>query len=68
MTFNPSLSYPSVGPNVSRGRSGPEAGRSASGLFAVVARTVRACAESVRVPSFSRDWLPKTTGLTRKSV
>jgi hypothetical protein len=39
-----------------------------SGLSAVVARTVRACAESVRVPSFSRDWLPKTTGLTRKSV
>jgi hypothetical protein len=39
-----------------------------SGLSAVVARTVRACAESVRVPSFSRDWLPKTTGLTRKSL
>jgi hypothetical protein len=39
-----------------------------SGLSAVVARTVRACAESVRIPSFSRDWLPKTTGLTRKSV
>jgi hypothetical protein len=53
---------------VSRGRSGPEAERSASGLSAVVARTVRACAESVRVPSFSRDWLPKTTGLTQKSV
>jgi hypothetical protein len=35
---------------------------------AVVARTVRACAESVRVPSFSRDLLPKTAGLTRKSV
>jgi hypothetical protein len=39
-----------------------------SGLSAVVARTVRACAESVRVPSFSRDLLPKTAGLTRKSV
>jgi hypothetical protein len=35
---------------------------------AVVARTVRACAESVRVPSFSWDLLPKTAGLTRKSV
>jgi hypothetical protein len=45
------------------GRSGPEAGRSA-----VVARTVRACAESVRVPSFSRDLLPKTAGLTRETV
>jgi hypothetical protein len=39
-----------------------------SGRFAVVARTVRACAESVRVPSFSRDLLPKTVGLTQKSV
>jgi hypothetical protein len=29
-----------------------------SGQSAVVARTVRACAESVRVPSFSRDLLP----------
>jgi hypothetical protein len=34
----------------------------------MVARTVRACAESVKVPSFSRDWLPKTTRLSRKSV
>jgi hypothetical protein len=42
---------------------GPRSGRSA-----VVARTVRACAESVRVSSFSRDLLPKTAGLTRKSV
>jgi hypothetical protein len=25
------------------------------------------CAETVRVPSFSRDLLPKTVGLTRKS-
>jgi hypothetical protein len=39
-----------------------------SGQSAVVARTVRACAESVRVPSFSRDLLSKTAGLTRKSV
>jgi hypothetical protein len=30
-----------------------------SRLSAVVAQTVRACAESVRVPSFSRDLLPK---------
>jgi hypothetical protein len=46
-----------------RGRSGPEAGRSA-----VVAWTVRACAESVRVPSFLQDLLPKTTGLTRETI
>jgi hypothetical protein len=39
-----------------------------SGLSVVVARMVRACAESVRVPSFSRDLLPKTAGLTWKSV
>jgi hypothetical protein len=39
-----------------------------SGQSAVVARTVRACTESVRVPSFLRDLLPKTAGLTRKSV
>jgi hypothetical protein len=39
-----------------------------SGLSAVAAWTVRACAETVRVPSFSRDLLPKTMGLTRKSV
>jgi hypothetical protein len=38
------------------------------GQSAVMARTVHACAESVRVPSFSRDLLPKTAGLTRKSV
>jgi hypothetical protein len=47
----------------SRGQSNPEAGQSA-----VVARTVRACAESVKVPSFSRDLLPKTAGLTRETV
>jgi hypothetical protein len=39
-----------------------------SGQSAVVARTVRACAESVRVPSFSRDLLPKTAGLTQETV
>jgi hypothetical protein len=33
-----------------------------SGQFAVVARTVCVCAESVRVSSFSRDLLPKTAG------
>jgi hypothetical protein len=31
-------------------------------------RTVRVYAESVRVPSFSRDLLPKTVGLTRETV
>lgn len=54
-----------------RGQSGPEAGRPddpRSGQSAVMARTVRACAESVRISSFSRDLLPKTAGLTRKSV
>jgi hypothetical protein len=35
---------------------------------AVMARTVRACAESVRVPSFSRDLLPKTTGLAQETT
>jgi hypothetical protein len=39
-----------------------------SGQSAVMARTVRACAESVRVPSLSRDLLSKTAGLTWKSV
>jgi hypothetical protein len=39
-----------------------------SGQSAVVARTVRACAESVRVPSFSWGLLPKTTGLARETV
>jgi hypothetical protein len=39
-----------------------------SGQSAVVARTVRAYAESVRVSSFSRDLLPKTAGLARESV
>jgi hypothetical protein len=45
-----------------RRRSGPEAGRSA-----VVSRTVRACVELVRVPSFSWDLLPKTAGLARET-
>jgi hypothetical protein len=39
-----------------------------SGLSAVVAWTVRACSETVRVPSFSQDLLPKTAGLTRETV
>jgi hypothetical protein len=39
-----------------------------SGQSAVVVRTVRACAESVRIPSFSRGLLPKTTGLARETV
>jgi hypothetical protein len=39
-----------------------------SGQSAVVARMVCACAESIRVPSFSRDLLPKTMGLTRETV
>jgi hypothetical protein len=38
------------------------------GRSAVVARTVRTCAESVRVPSFSRDLLPKTAGLARETT
>jgi hypothetical protein len=46
-----------------RGRSDPKAGRSA-----VVARTVRTCAESVRVPSFSWDLLPKTAVLARETT
>jgi hypothetical protein len=39
-----------------------------SGQSAGVARTVRACAESVRVSSFSRYLLAKTTGLARKTT
>jgi hypothetical protein len=35
---------------------------------AVVARTVRACAESVRVPSFSRDLLAKTVRLAQETT
>jgi hypothetical protein len=42
---------------------GPQSGQSA-----VVARTARACAESVRVHSFSWDLLSKTAVLTRKTV
>jgi hypothetical protein len=44
-------------------RSGSEVGRST-----VMARTVRACVESVRVTSFSRDLLSKTAGLARETV
>jgi hypothetical protein len=39
-----------------------------SELSKVAARTVHACAETARVPSFSRDLLPKTMGLTWKAV
>jgi hypothetical protein len=42
--------------------------RGRSGRPAVVVRTLRACAESVRVPSFSWDLLPKTAGLAREIV
>jgi hypothetical protein len=45
---------------------GPDGPR--SGQSAVVARTARACAESVRVPIFSQHLLSKTTVLTRKTV
>jgi hypothetical protein len=38
------------------------------GRSAVVARTVRACAELVRVPSFSWDLLAKTAGLARETT
>jgi hypothetical protein len=34
----------------------------------VVARTVRACAESIRVPSFSWDLLSKTTRLAQETT
>jgi hypothetical protein len=36
------------------------------GLSAMAARTIRACAESVMVPRFLRDLLPKPTRLTRE--
>jgi hypothetical protein len=39
-----------------------------SGRSAVVARMVRACAESVRVPSFSLYLLAKTAGLAQKTT
>jgi hypothetical protein len=42
---------------------GPQSGRSA-----VVVQTVRACVELVRFPSFSRDLLPKTTGLAQETT
>jgi hypothetical protein len=38
------------------------------GRSTVVARTVRACVESVRFPSFSRDSLAKTAGLARETT
>jgi hypothetical protein len=37
------------------------------GRSAVVARTVRACAELVKVPSFVQDLLSKTAGLARET-
>jgi hypothetical protein len=37
-----------------------------SGLSAVAAQTVHACAEPVRVPDFLRDLLAKHVGLTRE--
>jgi hypothetical protein len=39
-----------------------------SGLSAVEARTVRACAESVRIPDFLYDFLAKPAELTREST
>jgi hypothetical protein len=39
-----------------------------SGLSAVAARTVRTCAESVRVPDYLRDLLAKPTRLTREPI
>jgi hypothetical protein len=47
----------SVEHQIERGRSGPEAGRSAP-----VGRTVRACAEQIRVPSFVLRLLAKIMG------
>jgi hypothetical protein len=38
------------------------------GRSAVEAQTVRPCAVSVRVPSFSQDLLPKTVGLARETI
>jgi hypothetical protein len=38
------------------------------GRSAVVAHTARACAESVRIPSFLWGLLPKTAGLARETV
>jgi hypothetical protein len=47
----------SVEHQIERGRSGPEAGRSAP-----MGRTVRACAEQIRVPSFVLRLLAKIMG------
>jgi hypothetical protein len=46
---------PTLGPD------GPQ-----SGLSAMEARTIRVCAESVRIPDFLRDLLAKPTELTRE--
>jgi hypothetical protein len=56
-----SISVLSDGPTLRP--DGPRSERST-----VVARTVRACTESVRVPSFLRDLLAKTAGLARETT
>jgi hypothetical protein len=43
-------------------------GRSSAGRSVVVARTVRACAESVRILSLLWDLLVKSAGLTRETT
>jgi hypothetical protein len=43
-------------------------GRSRAGRSVVVARTVRACVESIRIPSLLRDLLVKSAGLTRETT
>jgi hypothetical protein len=48
---------------LSGGRFGPEAGRSAP-----VGRTIRACAEQIRVPSFVLRLLARFAELARKLV
>jgi hypothetical protein len=55
-------------PPIGRGHMLSTRNDHADGPSAVVVRKVRACAESVRVPSFSRDLLPKTAGLVRETV
>jgi hypothetical protein len=50
-------------PELSGGLSGPEAGRSAP-----VGRTVRACAEQIRVPSFVLRLLAIFAGLARNQL
>jgi hypothetical protein len=57
-----------VGEVRGRARECVEHQKEPCGRSVVVAWTVRACAESVRVPSFSRDLLPKTVGLARETT